>query len=227
MCVEVSGALGIPISTKQLRRILKKLGYSWKRFRKSLKSKQSPEEYAAKAKELEELLRLNKSGYIDLFFADESGFNMSAYVPYGWQPKGEYIKITPSKTPALQVFGLLSLDNCFEGYSYTGRANSAMVIAFLDDFVQQITKPTVVVLDNAPIHKSEAVKAKIEAWKEEDLYIFFLPSYSPHLNSIEILWRKMKYEWIEYENIKNQKELEEVIHNILSKLGKEYFIQFT
>ena len=226
MCIEVSEALGISLSTKQLRHILKKLGYSWKRFRKSLKSKQNPEEYAAKVKELEALLTLNKSNYIDLFFADESGFNMSGYVPYGWQPKGEYIKITPSKTPALQVFGLLSLDNRFEGYSYKGRAKSAMIIAFLDDFSSQITKPTVVVLDNAPVHTSREFKAKVEAWKEEDLYIFFLPPYSPNLNSIEILWRKMKYEWIEYENIKNQDELEEVIENILSNIGKEYFIQF-
>ena len=81
-----------------LRRFLKKLGYSWKRFRKSLKKKQDQAEYQAKFAELQQLLQLYKSNFIDLYFADESGFNLEGYVQYGWQPKGEYIEISPAKT---------------------------------------------------------------------------------------------------------------------------------
>ncbi|WP_420870142.1 transposase [Catalinimonas alkaloidigena] len=33
----------------------------------------------------------------------------------------------------------------------------------------------------------------MEQWQEQDLYIFFLPKYSLHLNYIEILWRKMNW----------------------------------
>jgi transposase len=54
----------------------------------------------------------------------------------------------------------------------------------------------VVVLDNASIHKSEAVTAKMENWERRGLMLYFLPPYSPELNLIEILWRKIKYEWI-------------------------------
>lgn len=38
---------------------------------------------------------------------------------------------------------------------------------------------------------------KLDEWKERQIEIFQLPSYSPQLNLIEILWRFMKYEWIE------------------------------
>lgn len=226
MCKELSKDLGIPISRHQLRRFLKKLGYIWKRFRKSLKKKQTPEEYEAKLAELKQLIELYQSGYIDLFFGDESGFNMSAYVPYGWQPKGEYIEITPAKTKSLQVFGLMSLDNRLDAYSCTGSINSATVIAFIDDFHTLIRKPTVIVLDNASIHHSAVFEAKIEEWKKEDLYVFFLPTYSPHLNPIEILWRMLKYHWIAYEDIESQQQLEKVIFNILNQFGKEYTINF-
>ncbi len=209
-----------------LRRFLKKLGYAWKRFRKSLKKKQDPEEYQKKAQELLRLPELYRSGYIDLFFADESGFNLEGYVPYGWQPKGEYIEITPAKTRGAQVFGLMGLGNEFEAYTYKGSMGSEGVIAFLDDFHSRIKKQTVVVMDNAPIHCSNLFKAKEGLWKEEDLYIFHLPKYSPHLNPIEILWRKIKYEWLPFEEIESQQDLEERLEEILIAFGKKYTIDF-
>lgn len=76
MCGSLSESLGFGISQTKLRRFLKKLGYSWKRFRKSLKKLQNKEAYEAKLTELGQLVALYKTGYIDLFFADESGFNM-------------------------------------------------------------------------------------------------------------------------------------------------------
>ena len=42
-------------------------------------------------------------------------------------------------------------------------------------------------------------RRNIDKWRtESDLFLFFLPTYSPKLNLIEILWRKIKYEWLEF-----------------------------
>lgn len=210
-----------------IRRFLKRLGYSWKRFKKSLKSKQDPIEYEEKAIKLKQLIELYHSEYIDLFFADESGFNMEGFIPYGWQPKGEYNVITPSKTKGTQVFGLVSLDNELEAYSYVGSMTSEIVIGFIDDFKSRIKQKTVIVMDNAPIHHSKEFEAKIDLWKEDDLYIFFLPKYSPHLNPIEILWRMIKYQWLPYESIESQEELNLKLDEILTSFGgQEYSINF-
>jgi len=209
-----------------LRRFLKRLGYTWKRFRKSLKKEQDQEEYDRKVGELKKLLALYQSNYIDLFFGDQSGFNMVGYVPYGWQPKGEYIEITPTKTKGTQVFGLMSLDNELKSYTYEGSMTSKRVIEYLEDFHNGIRRPTVVVLDNAPVHHSHIFKAKVEEWKQEDLYIFYLPKYSPHLNPIEILWRMIKYQWLHYEEIENQTELNLQLDEILADFGEKYTIDF-
>ncbi len=136
-----------------------------------------------------------------MYFADESGFNLDDYVPYGWQPKNEYLTITPSKSSSTQIFGIMNLQNKLHSYSKKGSMDSQTVIAFMDDFHQNITQPTVIVMNNAPIHKSHQFLQKVKQWKEDGLFIFFLPTYSPHLNSIEILWRMIKYQWLEYENI--------------------------
>lgn len=162
---------------------------------------------------MKQLLELYKADYIDLRFADESGFNLEGYVPYGWQPKGEYIEITPSKTKGTQVFGLMNLNKQLQAYTFGGSMTSQMVITCLDDFHTTITQPTVVVLDNATIHHSKAFETKIKQWKQDDLYVFFLPTYSPHLNPIEILWRKIKYEWLPYEAIESQQALNEELDN--------------
>jgi hypothetical protein len=226
MAKELSESLGLEISRFKLRKFLKKLGYSWKRFRKSLKKLQDEQQYQAKLKELKELIDLQKNNHLDIFYADATGFNLTGYVPYGWQPPNEYIHITPQKTKSLQIFGFMSLDNRLEAYSCQGTLNSAAIIAFIDDFAQQIKGRTVVVLDNAPIHHSIEFHRKIQEWKELDLYIFFLPKYSPHLNPIEILWRRMKYQWIEYENIDTFEQLQQQVFHILNNFGQEFFLNF-
>lgn len=226
MVAELSDLFEIEISRDMLRRFIKSLGYSWKRMRKSLKNKQTQEEYERKLRELKQLIELHKKGFIDLFFADESGFNMEGYVPYAWQPKGEYIQITPAKTPGTQVFGLMSLDNQLEAYTLKGSMNSKMVIAFINDFHKDRNTPTAIVIDNASIHHSKIFEQQMEKWKEEDLYIFHLPTYAPHLNPIEILWRMIKYQWIPYENLTSQEELDYELERILNEFGTEYTINF-
>ncbi len=218
--------LGLKVSRDMVRRLLKSMGYTWKRFRKSLKGKQDEEEYEKKLSELKQLLELYRSGYLNLYFADESGFNLEGYIPYGWQPKNKHIEITPVKTKKTQVFGLMSLDNELHAYTSQSTINSDLLIAFIDDFHGKIKSPTAIVIDNAPIHHSKSFESKIKQWKEDDLYVFFLPKYSPHLNPIEILWRMMKYKWLPYEDIESQEELDCFINEILNSFGKEFSIDF-
>jgi len=37
---------------------------------------------------------------------------------------------------------------------------------------------------------------RIKYWQKRGLFIFYLPTYSPHLSIAETLWRKLKYEWL-------------------------------
>ncbi len=86
---------------------------------------------------------------------------------------------------------------------------------------------TVVIVDNASIHTSKKFRAKIEDWMiEKKLIVCFLPTYSPELNLIEILWRKVKYEWLNLLSIMNFKEFEEEIKRVFDSFGQEYMISF-
>ena len=58
------------------------MGYKWKRARLSLKHKRNEELFKIKQQEVMELQKLEDSGYIDLYFGDESHFGLTPNVPY-------------------------------------------------------------------------------------------------------------------------------------------------
>lgn len=167
------------------------------------------------------------AGYIDLRFGDETNFSMTPNVPYGWLPKGKQTGIPSDPKRVLNVFGLMNLGQQLCSYPTKGTINSQFIIECLDDFCQDISRLTVVVLDNASWHTAQAIQDKRAEWEEKGLFLFYLPTYSPHLNPIEILWRKMKYEWFTPEDYQCSQQLEAAILNMLSKFGTEFVINFS
>jgi transposase len=97
---------------------------------------------------------------------------------------------------------------------------------FLDEFCKTLTKRTVVVMDQASFHTSKAVLNKLDEWKAQNLEIFWLPPDSPKLNLIEILWKFIKYEWIQLEAYKDWESLVKYVTNVLDGVGKKYAINF-
>lgn len=55
-------------------------------------------------------------------------------------------------------------------------------------------RPCVVVLDNASAHVSKVVKAALPALAAANVWLYYLPPYSPELNRIEEPWRQVKYD---------------------------------
>lgn len=80
-------------------------------------------------------------------------------------------------------------------------------------------------LDNAQVHRSPLVQGKLAEWEAKNLYIFFLPTYSPHLNLIEVLGRKMNYEWLKPEDYASFETSTTAVKKILSQIGNEYKIK--
>ena len=106
---------------------------------------------------------------------------------------------------------------------------SDKVIEVFDDFTLILTKPTVVILDNASYYKSKKFKANLSKWSNRGLTLLYLPPYSPQLNIIEILWKFMKYYWIEYTAYLSYDNLLEYVKKIFANYGTgkdEYFINF-
>jgi transposase len=222
----VNEHFGIESSKQTIKRILKSFQFSWRRIRKKVKSEPDPKVYQERKEALAKLIEEDKQGIIDLRYFDESGFCLIPYVPYAWQEKGEIIAIASGHSQRLNVLGFMNKHNDLEAYCFECSVTSEVVVGCFDDFCKNLQAPTVVVVDNASIHKSECFQNKLPEWERKGLLVFYLPEYSPELNLIEILWRFIKYEWIEFSAYNSWSDLVNYVEGVIKNFGDKYKINF-
>ena len=216
---------GKKVGRSTVRRVLKKKKV-WKRIRKSLKGKRDEEKFREAQEEIKRLEQRRKNGELELYYFDEAGFNLTPCVPYAWQPTGEYIEVSSAKGETLNVLAFLSKNNDCTPFIFGSRVNTDVVVACFDNFSGTLTGKNVVIMDNAPVHKSKKFLSRLPERHKKGLDIIFLPPYSPELNLIEILWRKMKYEWLPFSAYTSFSKLKERVEDIFVKFGSEYTIEF-
>ena len=102
---------------------------------------------------------------------------------------------------------------------------ATLFAAFLGLLVQHVSKPLVVILDNASVHKAKAIQPMLKLLRQKGLTLYFLPPYSPELNRIEKLWHKMKYEWMAYK-ARDAHTLEADVEAMLAGFGQKYNFDF-
>lgn len=174
-----------------------------------------------------ELENLAQAGKIDLFYGDESAVSSEGYVPYGWQFADEKIAVSVEKGYKINCFALISRQNQCHWAMSEKNIDSQLIIEQLESLSMKIQPNTVLVLDNARIHQSILMKERRLIWEKRGLFLFFLPTYSPHLNLAETLWRKMKKEQIDPEDYMEKDRLFYAVNRCLAQIGKEWRINFS
>ncbi len=140
---------------------------------------------------------------INLYYFDETGFTTTPSVPYAWQPRGSTHEIPSFPSKRFNVLGFMAPQHDAFFHTIDGSVTTAHVIEAFEQFTCRYAteyashqKPCIVILDNASIHTSHAFLAKLDDWATRGVALYYLPTYSPELNLIEILWAKIKYQWL-------------------------------
>jgi len=192
-----------------------------------LKAKESEEVSAYKREILGELETLAEKQTIDLYYADESRVSLEPIVPYGWQFPDEEVFMPTQKGNGLNCFALLSRTNQCLVKTSEQTFSAQFIFEQFETLSFNLRKLTVIVLDNARIHTSQIIKERIKIWQSRGLFLFYLPRYSPHLNIVEILWRKLKYEWLTPIDYQSKEHLFYQINLALKAVGNSLFIRFS
>lgn len=173
------------------------------------------------------LEKLSEAGAIDIYYGDESGVNLEPNVPYGWQFSDEAVSMPTAKGKGINCFGLFTRSNESWVAISEETIKAEFVVEQLERFSFSISKPTVIVLDNARIHTGKEMSERLEYWQERGLYIFYLPTYSPHLNIAETVWRKLKYEWLAPNDYEDKQRLQYSVKQALNEFGRSLRINFS
>lgn len=167
-----------------------------------------------------------KNNEIDLYYGDEMQVSEEAYVPYGWQFKDENISVKSAKGKKLNCFGMIMRNNQFVFETTYDTVDSNFIIEAINKFSKTVKKHTVLVLDNAKVHQSKAMKIMQHVWAKKQLFVFYLPPYSPHLNIIERLWKEIKERWIDINDYEQTDQLFYATNLVLNEIGKSLKLKY-
>lgn len=202
-------------------------------MRRSLRSKRDEELFRMAQGELNELREQLRGGVseFEVWYFDEAGFALMPSVPYAWQAIGERIELTSSGSGGKRqnVLGFLRWDGAdFYSAAFEGRIDSHVAAGCFRQFAEEkkSAKPKLIVLDNAPIHRSQEFEEELEELAKLGVSVMFLPSYSPELNLIEMLWKKIKYEWLPMDIYGSFQMMSEGLFEVLKRIGSKYRITF-
>jgi transposase len=168
-----------------------------------------------------------------VYYFDEAGFSLQPVVPYGWlKPDSAVTLSSGSHHRRLNVLGMMQCNGEFDSYVFEGSVDSEVVIACIDAFINRLrrrgeTLPVVLVLDNAAIHDGPDFQEHVLQWQHQGLTLKYLPPYSPELNMIEILWKRIKYQWLPLDATETWDTLVAAVEDILKNIGSKYQLTFT
>jgi transposase len=202
---------GIALSPRQVRRHLRGLKSRYRRTASTVKHKQDPAKAERAGVVLGHLIDRAESGLVDLYYLDECGFAPSLPTGYSWCLPGQRKLVCYEYPQGRRV-------NVLATYQPFGPAPRLAATAFertltSDDLLEYLRAlpgskvPRVVVLDNAGMHTSKAVKAQRVELARRGIYLYYLPAYSPKLNRIEPLFKQIKHHEIPRRSHKTKAEL--------------------
>ncbi|KAG8926769.1 hypothetical protein FRC01_008402 [Tulasnella sp. 417] len=190
----LEAARGIITTMSTIQRTLLRRGFSRKRVTRDAaeQSEDARDRY---------LLQVGQYDPEMLVFVDESAYNRHvSRRTYGWAPIGTrsrrrdfFIRGTRYlMLPALSLEGILHLS--ILPHSFNAASFRLFIDGLLDEMHPYPGPNSVIVMDNASIHKGPGLCEMIE---ERGMRLLYLPPYSPDLNPIEEAFSSIKA-WIRW-----------------------------
>ena len=190
-----------------------------------LEKKRDPAPFAKSSQELDKLRAHAQAGEIELAYLDEAGFAQVHPNPSAWTPRGEPHCIDAPRGKRLNVMAALMSSGTVEYAHYWCSSTAELFLGFVNDLAKKVSKPLVIVLDKASIHRAGAIQDALELLKKQGVRFEFLSPYSPELNRIEVMWRLMEHRWLAAKR-RTEGELERAVEHVFEHFGSQFKMDF-
>ena len=129
---------------------------------------------------------------VEVVWVDASHFTNEPYGQRGWFRQGTQVKVpTPTKRQSTPLFGAFHRRTQRFYGKRAERGTSKMLLAFLHHLHQRFPEALLlVILDNAKLHKSRAVKRFLQ--QHTGVALEHLEPYAPAYKPIERFWQWLK-----------------------------------
>jgi transposase len=129
------------------------------------------------------------------YYADEFNLSWFPTLRAMWSPKGQQVMIpTPGQPDKYYGIGAVNYHTGESVVQFQRRKRRQEIAQLLEALVAKHPTGTIYVAwDNASMHEDDEVEAVVRAAAGR-LVLLYLPTYSPWLNPIEMLWRYFRRE---------------------------------
>jgi transposase len=188
---ELKRCLGRFIHASTVRRLLKRIGYAWRRARPTLciRDPRKAQRMAAIERALQRAGHANTA----VLYVDEADIDLNPRIGALWCRRGEQVAIpTPGQNRKRYLAGALDAHSGEVTY-VEGESKDTDLFLRLLEAVERAYAETVsrlyIVLDNYIIHDSRLARAWVA--HHPRIRLLFQPAYHPWVNAIERLWKAM------------------------------------
>lgn len=129
------------------------------------------------------------------YYQDEFNLSWFPTLRAMWSPKGQQVMIpTPGQPDKYYGIGAVNYHTGECVVQFHRRKRRQEIASLLETLVQKHPTGTIYLTwDNASMHEDEEIEAVVRAAAGR-LVLLYLPTYSPWLNPIEMLWRHFRRE---------------------------------
>ena len=133
-----------------------------------------------------------KQEQAEIHWGDETGFRNDHHYGRGYSPRGKTPVVRLSaKRVGINMISSITNQGKVRFMIYRKSMNAQVLIKFLKRLIKGCAYKIILILDNLKVHHAHIVREWLEG-QEEQIEIFYLPSYSPELNPDEYLNNDLK-----------------------------------
>lgn len=211
---------GIDCSRETLRKVLKRLGLSWKKARKLL-NKADPLKRAAYLETLKGLLDQALHQQCLIVYVDEAHVYLDTTEGYGWSIRGQRFWVS-SSSPGREKVSLFGLYLYNLGqvrvlpFDIANQESTAKMLATLRAEFPDV--PLKLIWDGAPYHRACSVQSAAAALA---ISLAPLPPYSPDFMPVEHLWHWLRSEVTYHACYDSKADLLEQVSHFISRINAQ------
>ncbi len=185
---------GVNYGVSQVRRILRKLGFSLQLPRRKPSKEDPIQQEHWIEEELPEIKEEVQSDAGLLGYQDEASFQQAGSITRTWCVRGEGcdVKSYPTRKSIKVLGAVVFAKDPKWHFRFAEKFNGDSFLTLLKQMVRQYPDNRIhLITDNVRYHKGSGVRQWLEE-QVDHIKPHFLPKYSPKLNAVEYIWRKIK-----------------------------------
>jgi transposase len=156
----------------------------------------------------------------EIHWGDETGLRSDDVRGRGYAPKGQtpVVRVN-NKREGLSLISTVTNQGKVRWQVFEGAMHADLLIGFFKRLIKDTDRKVFLILDNLKVHHARKVKAWLGE-HEDEIKVFYLPSYSPELNPDECLNADLKEAVTKRAPARSKKQLKDAAIGHLRKLQK-------